>query len=345
MSRFGIGLGLIAVVVALLALWQLRSLVLVVFAAILFAVLFDAAARTLRRVAPVGQIPAVIVSTVVLLVLFLGLVALLGQQTLAEVSELTDRIPEAVEKLEHWIDLGRIEDWIAGRLQSTAGTASVLSGISGMTSILIGFVTGLLLALAGGFFIAMSPHSYRDGAVRLAPEGQRAKVRAVMDCTGAALRAWLLGQLVAMVAVGAMTAVGLWLLGVSTPIGLGVIAGLLEFIPYVGPVASAAPAVTVAFVDSPTTALWVTLLYVGIQQVEGALLIPLIQRQAVDLPPAVTVFSVVGFGVLFGPAGVLLAAPLTVVAFVVVRQVWIPFVEGGADAEAGTPGTADPVER
>ncbi|MCV2868846.1 AI-2E family transporter [Defluviimonas sp. WL0002] len=323
-----------AIVVAALALWALRSLVLVIFAAILVALLLDAAARTLQRVVPVGQTVAVLASVVVLLGLFLGTIGVLGAQTLAELSELSSKIPTAVNQLEDWIDIGSIEAWITERLQSSDGTISILNGISGMTSFVISAGTGVGLALAGGVFIALNPSLYRNGAVCLMPQRFRDKGGQTLRVAGNALRAFLLGQLVAMLAVGLMTTVGLWFLGVSTAIALGVIAGLLEFIPYVGPVASAIPAIAVGLVDGPTTALWVALLYVAIQQIEGTLLIPLIQRETVDLPPAVTVFSVVGFGLMFGPAGFVLAAPLTVLMIVVTRQIWIPYANGQRDPES-----------
>ena len=121
------------------------------------------------------------------------------------------------------------------------------------------------------------------------------------------------------------------------PVSLGVIAGLLEFIPYVGPVASAIPAMAVAFVDDPTQAIWVALLYFVVQQIEGVLLIPLIQRETVKLAPAATLFSIVGFGIVLGPVGIVLAAPLTVFGMVLVRQLWVPWVDSFSDVEK--PGT------
>lgn len=331
-SAFAVGLALIATVVAVLALWAVHGLVMVVFAAVLIAILLDAAAGTIRRIAPVGQTIAVIVSIVLLLTLFIGTIAVIGSRTVAEITEVSAKIPAAINQLETWVDLGSIETWIAERVQSSAGAASVLSGLSGMTSVVFSAASGLLLALAGGLFMAINPECYRDGFLQLLPTRFRPKGGETLTATGSALRSWLLGQLVSMLVVGTLTGVGLWLLGVPTAIGLGVIAGLLEFVPYVGPIASAVPAVLVAFADDPTTALWVLLLYFGIQQVEGALLIPLIQREAVNLPPAVTVFSVVAFGILFGPPGVLLAAPLTVVAAVLLRRLWIPYIEAGASA-------------
>lgn len=346
-SAFTIGLALLATIAAALSLWQVQGLSMVVFAAILIAILLNASASAVRRVVPVGQTVAVIVSIVVLLGLFLGTIAVIGTRTVTEISQVSAQIPAAINRLDTWIDLGSIETWIAERIQSSDGAASVLSGVSGMTRIVLSAASGVLLALAGGLFIAINPDCYRDGFLRFLPQRFRAKGGQTLAATGEALRAWLLGQLVSMLVVGTLTGVGLWLLGVPTAIGLGVIAGLLEFVPYVGPIASAIPAALVAFAEGPTTVLWVLLLYVGIQQIEGALLIPLIQREAVNLPPAVTVFSVVAFGILFGPAGVLLAAPLTVVAAVLLRQLWFPYMDTGkaVESDSASAGTSSGVRR
>lgn len=338
---FAAGLGLLAVVALALLLWRLHALALMVFAAVLVAVLLDAAAGGLRRVLPMGQVPAVLLVILALLLLFGLGIALLGAQTVSELSELSARLPESVRAIEERLGIGRIEGWIGERMQQAVEAGTVMSGISGVTSVLAAAATALLVALAGGVFLALDPVGYREGVLRLLPGGARGKAAEVMGAIGAALRAWLLGQLVAMTVVGAATALGLWMLGVATPIALGVIAGLLEFVPYIGPVVSAVPAVAVAFVDSPTTALWVVLLFTAIQQVEGAVLMPLIQREAVDVPPPVTIFAVAGFGMLFGVAGAVLAAPLTVVALVAVRRLWVPAMARrgpavrGAEPDAG----------
>jgi predicted PurR-regulated permease PerM len=327
-GAFSTGLALGAVVVLAITLWLLRTLVLVGFAAILVALLFRAAGRGVRRVLPVGHTASVLVGVVLILAALSGTMTLVGARTVTELSALSERLPEAVGQLEDWIRISEIESWAAERIQSPGAASTMLTGISGVTSGLFAAGTGVLLAVAGGLFLALDPGYYRKGAVALLPARFRRTGGDTLDAIAAALRAWLLGQLVAMLAVGILVAAGLWLLGIPTPLGLGVIAGLLEFVPYVGPVASAVPAVAVAFIESPRSALFVIALYVVVQQVEGTLLIPLIQRQAVNLPPAVTVFSVVAFGLVFGVAGFVLAAPLSVVALVLVQRLWIPYADG-----------------
>ena len=126
-----------------------------------------------------------------------------------------------------------------------------------------------------------------------------------------------------MIAVGAITWVGLTLLGVPLALGLAFLAFLFEFIPVLGPIAAAVPAILVGLSESPMLGLWVALLYIAIQQVESYILLPLLQRWAINLPPALTLIGIVAFGVLFGWIGVLLATPLMVATTVFIREVYL----------------------
>jgi predicted PurR-regulated permease PerM len=141
------------------------------------------------------------------------------------------------------------------------------------------------------------------------------------------LHRWLRGQLIAMAIVGIATGVGLWALGVPFALSLGLLAGMLEFIAFIGPIAAAVPAILLGFGESPLTALYVALLYLVVQQVEAYVLMPLVQRWAVALPPALAILAVVVLGILIGLPGVLFAVPVVVAA--------IAIVESLRDAPAG----------
>jgi predicted PurR-regulated permease PerM len=131
-----------------------------------------------------------------------------------------------------------------------------------------------------------------------------------------------------MVLVGILSATGLALLGVPLALILGIIAGLLDFIPYLGPLMAGVPAVLIAFSDSPTQALYVVVLFGLIQLFEGYLMEPLIENKTVCLPPALTIVMQVLFGTLFGLAGVALATPMTAVLAVVVTMLYVQDVLG-----------------
>jgi predicted PurR-regulated permease PerM len=134
---------------------------------------------------------------------------------------------------------------------------------------------------------------------------------------------WLKGQILAMVVIGAMTAAGLWLLGVQSWLVLGLLAGFFEFIPFAGPILSAIPGVLIALVQSPELALWTLLMYIFVQHSEAYLIQPLIQEYAVEVPAVVLLFSLLAFAVLFGVIGILFAAPMTVVAYVLVKRLYV----------------------
>jgi predicted PurR-regulated permease PerM len=130
-----------------------------------------------------------------------------------------------------------------------------------------------------------------------------------------------------MVVIFGASTLGLTLLGVPAPVALGLIAGILVFIPFIGPILSAIPAMTLAFTVSPILAVWVALLYTGIQLLESNFLTPLVMREAVDLEPAVTILFQIAMGVLFGFLGLFLAVPLLAASQVLVRRLYVEPLE------------------
>ena len=177
--------------------------------------------------------------------------------------------------------------------------------------------------LFGGIYLAINPRLYRDGFVKLVPPSVQPNVEATLDDAGQALRRWLAGQIIAMLIVGICTGAGLWLAGVPSPFALGLIAGLAEFVPIIGPILAAVPAILIASTqDWQTIAFAVTVLVI-VQQVESNLITPLIADRMVAIAPAVGLFAVVATGVLFGPLGLLLGFPLAIVFDVAVRRLYV----------------------
>ena len=170
---------------------------------------------------------------------------------------------------------------------------------------MLNLIGNLLLVVVAAIFMAAQPDLYRRGVLALVPAGQRDLAADTLDTSGSALKQWLLAQLVAMAMVGSLTAVGLWLVGVPTPLALGLISGLAEFVPIVGPILGAIPAVLLAISIDWTTALWAIGVVVVVQQLEANLIMPLIQQRLAALPPVITMFAILAFGLLFGPLGLL----------------------------------------
>jgi predicted PurR-regulated permease PerM len=187
---------------------------------------------------------------------------------------------------------------------------------------------GLIVLLFVAIFVAVDPGLYHRGLMHLFPHPARRKAGEVLSATATTLRRWLLMQIIAMVAIGSVTTVVLLLLGVKAAVALGIIAGLLEFIPYMGPILSAVPAIAMALVDGPDKALYVALAYVAIQQLEGVVLQPLLMKEGLELPPVITILGQALLALIFGFMGLLLAVPLLATAMVPIKMLYVRDVVG-----------------
>ena len=207
-----------------------------------------------------------------------------------------------------------------------------LAGLSryffGFVSSTISVVAGLILILVLSIYVGADPDTYHDGLMLLFPRPWRKRGGEVLTAISIALRKWLVTQLIAMVVIGVVSTVVLLILGVKAAVPLGVIAGLLEFIPTVGPILSALPAVAMGFVDSPEKALAVVIAYIAIQQMENYLLIPFLMREGVDLPPALTIIAQALMALIFGFLGLLCAVPALAATMVAVKMLYVQDVVG-----------------
>jgi predicted PurR-regulated permease PerM len=181
----------------------------------------------------------------------------------------------------------------------------------------------LVLVVIVGIYLAAQPRYYVEGFLKLYPKAERPRLREVMDKVAFTLRWWLTGQLVPMACIGAFVGGGLLLIGVPLWLPLGILAALLNFIPNFGPIIAAVPQILIALAADPTKAIWVVLLNLAAQNLEGYLITPLVQRKAVEMPPALTILSQVLMGMLLGPLGIILAAPLTAASIVVVKMLYV----------------------
>lgn len=304
--------------------WQLRGVLLMLFGAVVVATIFRALADHLRNWFKVPDGVAVGLSVLIILGLIAGLMVLFGSHFASQFDVLRDNLPKAWRSLEVRAGEMGLGEQLRGVVAGSSGVASGMFGNIGQTIMSVsGAIADLMVVIFGGIFLAAQPNFYRDGAIKLIPPGKRALVGEGMIDSERALRLWLRGQLLAMVLVGLLTGGGLWLLGMPSAAVLGLLAGLLEFIPFAGPIMAAIPALLLALAVSPDLAAWVALLYLIVQQIEGNILQPLIQQYAVDLPGVVLLFALIAFGALFGVLGVILAAPLAVVCYVLVKRLYV----------------------
>ena len=320
---------------ALLLVIFVSEIVLLLFAAILIAVLLRALAELLAN--QVGIPPRwALMIVVVLLPLSLTAIGWLVAPSIGEqVGELRSALPTSLQRLQHelqrfvWLETLIDSAPHADSVPTQSEVASKATGaISGTLKALANIVVVLVIAL----YLAADPRPYVEGTVRLFPPAQHKRAREVLDAMGHTLRWWLIGKAASMTIVGIAVFIGLIALDVPLAGALALIAALLDFIPNVGPILALIPAALFALLQGPTQVLYVVALYGAIQTVEGYVLSPLIDRTTVKLPPAVTLTAMVVAALLFGWLGLLLAAPAAAALMVLVQMVYVEDILGERDA-------------
>lgn len=308
---------------------ELNRFFMLVFAAVVIAAVFDAIASWIVRVSAIRRSIALAISVVGLLSLFIGAFVLFGSQISLEFETIRETLPRALQGIEAFLDRFGMGDRVRELAEIGSNDLSKLLSQAGSYALAASSgVADFVLVLVAAIFLASDPATYRAGFLRLIPIKAEPVVADTLDDTAKGLRGWMVGQAVSSLVVAALTWLGLMLLGVPAAGGLSIIAGLLDVIPMVGPVIAGVPAVLLAFTVSPITALWTLLLFLGIQQLQGNFLQPMIQKHAVDIPPALLLFAVLAAGLLFGFLGVLLAAPLTIVVFIFVQRIYVGAILG-----------------
>lgn len=312
----------IAVAVAVILLWRLRTVLLLLFASAIFSIVITSMAAPIQKRFRLSQGVAAILATLGLGALLALIFVFSGWRLSDQFSQLAELLPKAFDTALAWLKSQPLGAMIVKNVRES-GAETALPAIMNIPSYalsLVGGVADVLLIVAGGVYFAYQPGLYRKGALALVPAARRDAVADTLKEIAATLRKWLLAQLAAMVMVGALVAAGTWALGVPAAGALGVFAGAVEFIPIAGPIAAAIPALLLAMLVGVDTAGWTLVLFVAIQQIEGNLIIPLIQQRAIMLPPVVTLFALIAFGIIFGPLGIILAMPLTIVVSVLLSR-------------------------
>lgn len=342
---------LLGIGLAFLLAYVLRELLLLVFGSVVVAVLLATVVDLIQRIIPLKRGLALALAVLLVAGVLGGAGVLFRFQVWTQMQQLVDQLPDAWDQaqamLAQWgIDLPDIDlqglsadpdvpgpgqEAVAdGDREPPHGGSDILElgqGLAGQIGTLLrsvfGALANTLLVVAGGIYFAAQPQLYRTGLLALFPKKKRPLMSDALGETVKAIKLWLVGTLFSMALIGAVTAAGLWLLGVPSPAALGLLAGLLEFVPIIGPIAASIPAILIAFTQGIELALWTTVLFIVIQQLESNLVQPVVQKYAVDLPPALLLFSVVAGGYLFGIIGILFAAPITVAAYVLVRRLYV----------------------
>lgn len=319
-------------ILGLAAVWFAADALLLIFACILCAVLLYKLSDMLaHRTRMKRQVALAIVVLLLFAIIGLGGWAM-APQISEQSTKLAETVPQSIEKLQQLVNEHPVLKRVMSELPPPEQVVKQMSSLVPNAGLFFGGVIGALgnvvIILFVGIYFAASPHLYTSGFIKLIPPTKRPRARQVMQKIGQTLASWLLGKSISMLIVGVVTSIGLSMLGVPLALILGIIAGLLDFIPYLGPILAGVPAVLIAFSMSPDLALYTILLFTGVQLVEGYLLQPLIESRAVDLPPALTIVMQLVFGTLFGFAGVALATPLAAALKVLVQMLYVEDVLG-----------------
>lgn len=321
---YGIGL---LFILAITFVWVAAEVLLLVFAASLVAVLLNAATRFLvvylhlPRGLALGIVLAALISSLALGGYFLA------PRISGQIDQLSTTIPRALKVFEDYLASSSwgqtVLEQVPAPQEMLNNASEVLMQARMLFSGAFGALVNFIIILFVGMYLAAQPRLYINGILRLLPKKKRARGEEVIAELGRTMELWLLGKFISMTVVGSMGALGLWLLDVPLAITLGLLAGLLDFIPYIGPILAGIPALLIAFSESPLTALYVLLLFILLQLMEGYLISPLVERKTVSLPPAITISMQVTLGLFFGLMGVALASPLAASLFVLITMLYV----------------------
>ena len=331
--RVLIALGIILPIILLLtAVWYLVDVLLLVFASILVAIFLSSLSNLVSRWSSLPKTW----SLLVVILLLLGLTGLggwlLAPHLSEQVSKLTDNIDDSLSQIRLQLE---VRSWGKALLHQLPKGQDLLSRLGqlltktpGILSTTLGVLGSLFLVAIVGIYLAAHPRPYLDGLIRLFPIPRRPRVREIMHEISDILRWWLIGRISSMFIIGVFTTMGLWLLNVPLALSLGFLAGLLTFVPYIGPTLALLPAFLIALSKSTSTAVYVLILYLGIQTLESYLVTPQIQKRAISLPPGLILAAQVAMGALLGALGIILAMPLSASIFVLIRMVYLEDILG-----------------
>jgi predicted PurR-regulated permease PerM len=308
--------------------------ILLLFGAILLAIFLHGLANIVRRYSRLSEgLSVLLVSALLVAVLALS-IWLLAPSVAEQIKHLRDELPQSAQKVSQYLSnygWGRL---ILEQLPSNAemiemvNNSNFLSRVGNFFSSTVTILTNVALMLLLSIYLASEPKTYIKGFTKLFPQERRKRVREILYEIGETLSWWLIGKGASMLFIGVLTWIGLSIIGVPLALTLGLIAGLLSFVPNFGPILSAVPAILLAFIDSPTSALYVLGLFIFVQIIESNLVTPMIERQTVELPPVLTIVSQLALALLVGAVGLILATPILAVVMVLVQTLYIQDVLG-----------------
>ncbi|WP_439544635.1 AI-2E family transporter [Sandarakinorhabdus sp.] len=313
-------LAVMAGIALALTAWHLKQLVLVLFAAALMGLMFSDFTALLQRWL---RLPFALALTAAILIPLAALVVIFGLFGTLMVEQfilLADRFPPALQTVQDWARSTQIGREILSQIEGYAPSMSQVGGIvQGALANVGSALTGFAVVLVAALYLAAQPRLYVDGLIDMLPDSAKPRAIETVHAAREAITFWLKAQAIGMAFVAVGTSIGLWLVGLPSPLAIGLVAGLCEFVPYLGVVLVSVPTVILGFGQSVETGIFTIIALVVVQQLQGNVVMPIAQSRFGDLPPVLTIFSLIAAGTLLGPLGVILAVPMTVVGMALLK--------------------------
>jgi predicted PurR-regulated permease PerM len=319
---------IISLILGVLLLGFAADVFLLIFASIVLAVLLTYISNKLAQKFHVKYLVALVI-TCLGIIIFIGGVGFLIAPSLGDqVAQLQSDLPKSIDKLKEQLSTTSWGKEMVDGLSDPKellkdNQKNIVSKTTGIFSSTLATLANVFIVLITALFLASEPKLYLNGFLKLFLPKTAERLRQVFYKSFYTLSSWLKGKFLSMLVVGVFTYIGLLLLGFPIPIVLALIAMALTFIPNIGPLLALIPAALVGLMEGPDRAFHVILLYVGIQIIESYLITPFINKKAVSLPPALTLFWQILFGTFLGGIGLLLATPLLAVILVFVQELYI----------------------
>ncbi|MEZ5670767.1 MAG: AI-2E family transporter [Alphaproteobacteria bacterium] len=306
---------------------------LVVFAGILLGLFLRGGGDWIAARLKIGQMLGMAAFVLTLVLIGVAIALLAAPLIAVQFDELMVRIPAAAEGLMQQIRQYPWGEDLLAQLRPEGMLRTGGAGVAAAAATTFGAFGHVVVILIVGIYMAINPGLYLRGVRQLFAPSLRPRAEEVMHATASTLRRWLAAQILAMTTVGVLSWIGLWILGIPLAPMLGLIAGLFAFIPNVGPILSMIPGVLLALPMGTETVIWTVGVYMAVQAIETYLVTPIVQREMVALPPALTITVQILLGVLFGIFGLMLATPIAAACMTLTRMLYVDYLDGEPGAK------------
>ena len=301
----------------------LLEVFVLILAGVLIAIYFHACADILKKFLHWNSKLSVVVSVMINLLFLAGFFWFVGARLQQQISELSNTLPQTIQNAKDQMGRTALGNKALQLLNSTGDSEKTMNVVKRFFSSGFGILSDLYIVILLGLFFTASPSLYKTGIISLLPVKAKEKGKELITDLRNVLKKWLEGEIIGFFFIAILTGIGLLIMGMPLVLTLALIAGLLNFIPNFGPLIALIPAVLIALMQEPSTAIIIACMYTFIQILQTSVTQPIIQKKMVNIPPALTIFGQVSLGMLIGFWGVLLAVPIVVIFMTVINKLYI----------------------